>query len=141
MKNKTSGLSLFRAAILIMVLLTASGCRLSFTELTQTAVAANPPTPFATPDPAFAAQRGQQIFVGVGQCSTCHSTDGSNFPLAPDLQGIASRHDEAYLRESIVDVKAAVPDGWRDDLMPADYGQRLSRQQIDDLVAFMLTLQ
>jgi cytochrome c len=58
--------------------------------------------------------------------------------VAADFPG---RDLAGFLRESIVDVYAAVPDGYHADLMPADYAETLTPQQIDDLVAYMLSLQ
>ena len=140
---------LLSALLLLSLVFLLAGCRLSFTELTQTAVAYNPPTPVGTPDPAFATERGQAVFNGVGMCSTCHFLDGVARATGPDFGGLIPQLEARmpateipdFLRQSIVDVKAAVLEGWRDDLMPANYTDILTPQQIDDVIAYMLTLE
>lgn len=132
----------------LLLLFALTGCRASFVELTQTAVKANPPTPVRTPDPAFAAERGQRIFISA-QCASCHTVTGNPRSIGPDLKGIAAQvaaaHPDvdvaAFLRESIVDVMAFVPDGYSGDLMPRNYATLLTQDEIGDLVAYMLTLE
>jgi len=79
-------------------------------------------------------------------CSSCHSFDGSD-PHAPTHLGISAvasgRVDGMsaadYLRESIVDPYAfKVEGGWRFP-MPYQYPNVLSEDQIENLVAFLLT--
>jgi len=81
-------------------------------------------------------------------CSTCHTIDGTETPWAPSLAGVyeiaGSRVDGLskveYLRESIVDSYAFTVDGeWRTS-MPYEYPDVLSPEQIDNLIAFMMTL-
>src|SRR5690606_234618 len=66
----------------------------------------------------------------------------------PDYEGSATTPEE-YIRESILDPNAFIappPEGRifataaGTSLMPADYGDRLSEQQISDLVAYLMTL-
>jgi hypothetical protein len=47
---------------------------------------------------------------------------------------------EEYLRESIVDPVAYIVDGYLVDAMPKGYKILLSEEDIDSLVAFLLTL-
>lgn len=117
--------------------------------MTQTAVAANPPTPAGTPDPARAPERGRTVFNTVGQCATCHSIDGSERATGPGLKGIAAwvaeqhpdREVVEFLHESIVEPDAVVFENWSPDLMPENYETLLTTQQIDDVIAYMLTLE
>lgn len=117
--------------------------------MTQTAVAANPPTPAGTLDPALAPERGRTVFNGVGQCATCHSIDGSERATGPGLKGIAAwvteqhpdREVVEFLHESIVDPDAVVFEGWSPDLMSENYETLLTAQQIDDVIAYLLTLE
>ncbi|HEY63384.1 MAG TPA: cytochrome C, partial [Caldilineae bacterium] len=44
---------------------------------------------------------------------------------------------EDYIRESILSPKAFVVEGFQ-PLMPQNYGEQLSQQELDDLVAFLL---
>jgi mono/diheme cytochrome c family protein len=78
-------------------------------------------------------------------CSECHTLDGTE-RFAPTFQGLSERAAERvegmtaeeYLRQSIIDPDAFVV-GEHYLQMPLDYGDVLTEEQIDDLVAFMLT--
>ena len=109
--------------------------------------------------PAFAAgdpERGRAIVANrqVGLCLLCHK---GPFPeerfqgdLAPDLSGVGARLTEAEIRARIVDPSRANPD----TIMPAYLkieglvrvapsfrGKTiLSAEQIDDVVAYLVTL-
>jgi cytochrome c len=66
----------------------------------------------------------------------------------PNLSGVALRAGqrvpnqsaEAYLRESIVAPYAYVLPGYQSGIMIRNYEEYLSPQQIDDLVAYLMTL-
>jgi sulfur-oxidizing protein SoxX len=109
--------------------------------------------------PAFAAgdpERGRQIVASrqLGLCLLCHS---GPFPeerfqgdLAPDLRGVGSRFSEAQIRERVVDPSKVNPDTimpayYRTDgltrVAPAFKGKTIfTAEQIDDVVAYLLTL-
>ncbi|HLY25914.1 MAG TPA: c-type cytochrome [Aggregatilineales bacterium] len=95
------------------------------------------------------AARGQQVFTGVGTCFSCHDTATGNTLVGPSLKGIASRAGsripgesaQQYLHDHIVNPNNFVPQGFNPGVMPADFGTRLSAQQINDLVAYLMTLQ
>lgn len=83
-------------------------------------------------------------------CVKCHSTDGSAL-VGPSWQGALGRQeslsdgstvvvDEAYLLESIVDPRAKIVRGYPDDQMPDDLAQKLTPDQIQDLVAYIISL-
>jgi mono/diheme cytochrome c family protein len=72
-------------------------------------------------------------------CSTCHSLNEGEVIVGPSLAGIGSR-DEAYIRESILDPNAVLVDGYPADTMPNVWGDELSQGQLDQLVAFLLSL-
>ena len=96
------------------------------------------------------AERGQALFAQYG-CMACHSVDGTPKPGGgPTLKGVMGRSetlrggetvtvDENYLRESILVPAAKVVDGYP-PIMPAFQGQ-MSEQQVNDLIAYMKTLQ
>ena len=48
--------------------------------------------------------------------------------------------DEAYLRESILEPRAKVPDGYARGIHPSDYRVRLNDQQVDFIIAFIISL-
>lgn len=79
-------------------------------------------------------------------CSSCHSLDGSDSD-GPTLAGISAvaadrvvgLSDVDYIRQSIVDPYAFRADGeWR-VVMPYQYSELFSDDQINNLIAFLLT--
>jgi mono/diheme cytochrome c family protein len=106
------------------------------------------PTP--TPGAAEAADpvaRGQQVFMNSG-CGGCHTIEGiSNGVVGPNLTHIGTAAEtikagtsaEDYIRESILNPNAYVVEGFQPNIMPQNFGQQLSSQQLNDLVAFLLS--
>ena len=91
-----------------------------------------------------AADAGKALFAEtvIGSqagCITCHSLDGSVI-VGPSMQGIGSRADEAYIRESILDPNAVLVETYPADTMPNVWGTELTGEQVDQLVAYLLTL-
>jgi len=94
--------------------------------------------------------RGQELYTTGGAtglpCASCHTLDGSNL-VGPSFQGIATRAAgriadmpaEDYLRASIVSPSTYITPGYT-NVMPAVYGETLSEEDIDALVAFLMTL-
>jgi cytochrome c553 len=104
-------------------------------------------------DPA----NGKKLFDGQAPmanasapaCSTCHAIEpGLDSGSGQSLSNIGSRAAtavagqtaEAYLRTSILDPDAYLSGGYQDGIMYRGYAQALTSQQIDDLVAYLLTL-
>lgn len=100
------------------------------------------------------AERGAQIFTqGHNQsppCSTCHyvASGQTGFTLGPNLAGIAQRAGTRveglsaaqYLHQSIVDPHRYVVSGYREIMYPS-YAQHFTERDIQDLIAYMLTLE
>lgn len=101
-------------------------------------------TPPAVGDPV----RGKTVFDGAGACIACHQIDSDLTVVGPSLQTIANRAGDArpglsaelYLRESIIDPNLYLVPGFQQGLMPITFELTLSDQDVDDLVAYMLTL-
>jgi putative heme-binding domain-containing protein len=55
---------------------------------------------------------GQKQYAGKGDCARCHTVRGQGGPLGPDLTDIGVRRSMPYLRESLLDPEAKVPDGF-----------------------------
>src|SRR5580693_1189165 len=55
---------------------------------------------------------GAEIYRGKGNCAGCHSIHGEGGVAGPDLSVIGESRSAAYLRESIVNPAAAVPEGY-----------------------------
>ncbi len=125
-----------------IVLLTGCGSQRDETASTE-----------AAPDPL----RGRQLFhsqtvltgEGAPSCVTCHGIEpGEETGVGPNLSDIGSRaattvdgqSAEEYLRTSITDPDAYLAGGYQEGIMYRQYEQALTEQQIDDLVAYLLTL-
>lgn len=102
------------------------------------------------------AERGQQLAeAGLG-CTGCHilSTTGPAWESEGDTPGIGARAEERYqqenytgeaesaqqyLVESILRTDAHIVEGFDAGIMPGTYGQRLTAQDLADLVAYLNT--
>ncbi|HID34605.1 MAG TPA: cytochrome c, partial [Anaerolineae bacterium] len=72
-------------------------------------------------------------------CVTCHSIEPGKTVVGPSMAGIASKGED-FIRESIVNPDADITEGFPAGTMPQDYGQKLSEEQINQLVAYLMTL-
>jgi cytochrome c2 len=79
-------------------------------------------------------------------CSTCHSLEPDVIVVGPALAGVATRAEtrvegmsaEQYLRNSIINPGDFVVPGFP-DAMQRNLGDKLSGDQINDIIAFLLT--
>jgi mono/diheme cytochrome c family protein len=92
---------------------------------------------------------GQSLAAQNG-CAACHSTDGSP-GIGPTWLGLFGEErlledgssvlaDEDYLRESIVNPNAAIAQGFVPNVMPQDFGERLSDEAIVALIEYIKTV-
>lgn len=101
-----------------------------------------PPTPTLSP----LAVKGKQVFSA--ECARCHAVSDDTVIVGPSLVGIADRAGErvegvsaeGYLLQSILAPNRYVVDGFS-DLMPADLGKKITGEDVDAVVAYLLTLQ
>ncbi|MCC7446066.1 MAG: cytochrome c [Anaerolineae bacterium] len=121
---------------------------------TAVAAAATATKPAGTASPSGGAPaagspaRGQQIFNGKGTCSSCHDIASGVTIVGPTFKGLVAKagtrkpgmsaHD--YLYESIVKPNVFVVQGFQSGLMPQNFAQMLSAQEIEDVIAYLMTL-
>ena len=98
-------------------------------------------------DPA----QGELLFTGKvnGQypCYACHSLQPGQTLVGPSLAGIATtaatrKEDysaEMYIHESIVLPNAFVVEGFAPGLMPQTFPAQMDKQQLADIIAFLMT--
>ncbi|MEX0816561.1 MAG: cytochrome c [Gaiellales bacterium] len=81
---------------------------------------------------------GEQVFA-ANQCAACHTLQaaGATATIGPNLDETLQGKDAAYTRESIVNPSAQIAEGFQDGLMPKDYGEKLSEEELANLVAFL----
>lgn len=118
------------------------------TETPTTAPAATtPPAGNGGGDPVA---RGQMLVQEHG-CLACHSTDGSML-VGPTWQGLYGSEetltdgttvtvDDEYIRESIIDPNAKITEGFQPNVMPQNFGDTLSDEDIEAIIAYMQSLQ
>lgn len=106
--------------------------------------AAPTPPPTATLSPE--ARLGKRVFAQ--QCGSCHSLSADTVIVGPSMAGIATRaadrvsHQDArrYIYASILNPGDFIVDGF-DDQMPTNFGKTLTGEELDGVVAFLLTLE
>jgi nitric oxide reductase subunit C len=105
--------------------------------------------------------RGKALFNGAAACASCHSVEPGVVLVGPSLSGVAKLAEErihdsryhgiaggpaAYLQESLLKPSAfIVPDGLYASpqgvsFMPETYEKTLTPENVQDLVAYMMTL-
>jgi cytochrome c oxidase subunit II len=85
---------------------------------------------------------GREVFVGAGACGACHTLAdaGTTGTTGPDLDRVLPGQSEDELRTDIVDPDARVEAGYQAGVMPSNFGETLSTQQLDGLVAYLATV-
>ncbi|MCP4416353.1 MAG: cytochrome c [Chloroflexi bacterium] len=98
---------------------------------------------------------GERLFSGslIGAanapgCATCHSLEPGAVIVGPSQSDVGARaaaavagmSAEDYLRQSIEEPDAHIAEGFTAGLMHKSYGEELTSTEINDLIAFMLTL-
>jgi mono/diheme cytochrome c family protein len=132
------------------------------TNPTQPVASSNPTQPVTTGNPTLPPTatkpssdattqgdptRGKALFTASG-CSGCHDVATGSVLVGPSLKGLGARaatrkppmtgHD--YIFESITKPNAYVVKGFTPGVMVQNYGQTLKDSQIEDLIAYLLTL-
>jgi mono/diheme cytochrome c family protein len=97
----------------------------------------------AAPRPAATATTGKvtggrAVWVAQG-CGSCHrfAPAGSTAVFGPDLGMTLRGVTASYIRTSIVAPAAATAPGYSTGMMPEDYRGRMTRAELDSLVAFI----
>jgi len=98
--------------------------------------------------PVGDAARGAQLFAGSATCSTCHRLTEAGESVGPSLKGIALRAAtrrpsmgaEQYIRSVILAPDQSITPLTKPGIMPPNFAQTLSSEQISDLVAYLMTL-
>jgi cytochrome c oxidase subunit 2 len=93
--------------------------------------------------------RGANLAKTIG-CVGCHSADGKA-GAGPTWKGLFGSQvklasgetvtaDEAYLKESILHPNAQISEGFNPGLMPTNYGDTLTADQLSDLIEYIKSL-
>lgn len=94
--------------------------------------------PGAAP-PKVAGGPGAQVFANNG-CGGCHTFAAaeSGGVTGPDLDEVLPGEAQAHVEEMIKDPNAEIAKGYPPNVMPQNYEQILSSQEIEDLVKYLL---
>jgi cytochrome c oxidase subunit II len=109
--------------------------------------AAPPPPPSTTStstSPTSPSAAGLSVFNSNG-CSSCHTLTAAKATgtIGPDLDKLvayaqqAKQPLEAFIHESIVNPNAYIQPGYPKGVMPGNFGQLLTKTQLDALVGFL----
>jgi mono/diheme cytochrome c family protein len=145
-KRSMSRLPVYFAALLLVLILL-----LFLVELASYSPSSDSSSPPVNPGTVAAliqdadAAHGNQLIEDYG-CIACHRLGAEN-GIAPSFVGIAERAEQrhppldapAYIYESITSPQAFVVEGYV-PVMPQDYRNRLSDQELGDIIAYLLTV-
>src|ERR1700759_5061535 len=81
---------------------------------------------------------GAQVFANNG-CGGCHTPAAANGggPVGPDLDEVLPGQKEAEIEESIVDPEAKIAQGYPKGVMPQEFGEKLSEEELKELVKYL----
>jgi cytochrome c oxidase subunit 2 len=98
-------------------------------------------------DPVALSSEGRSLFLDLG-CGACHTLlDASTVGLlGPSLDGfsqiaparVLGEEAIAYTKASLVDPDLYIVDGYPSGIMPRDFGERLSVEEIEALISYLL---
>jgi nitric oxide reductase subunit C len=117
---------------------------LSFTVIFLSACSASSEVP-PTPTLNAIQQQGQAVFNL--RCAQCHALTANTIVIGPSLAGIASRaagriegySAEEYIEDSILFPKDYLVEGFT-DTMPTNFGKDLTSEELNAVVAYLMTL-
>lgn len=96
--------------------------------------------PATDEDAGDLASLGRETFVQ--SCGSCHTLAdaGTSGAAGPDLTDALGGQSEDEIREDIVDPDKRVAEGFEPGVMPANFEETLSAEQIDGLVAYLASV-
>lgn len=97
-------------------------------------------------DPQSPEGKGEASFRTY--CAACHAVAGDRVVVGPSLDGIAVRaaqrvpnqSAEDYLYDSILSPDKFIVEGFKEGAMQQTFGTTLSSEELDQIVAYLLTL-
>lgn len=116
------------------LIIPAAGCGDDDEEPTPPAERPTETAPAEEPSPAA----GREIFVDEG-CAGCHTLAAADATgtVGPNLDETLTGESRQAIRRSIVEPNADITEGFSAGVMPQDFEEQLSQQQLDQLVDFL----
>ena len=86
-------------------------------------------------------ERGKNLFTAMA-CVGCHAINGQGGVVGPDLTNVYTEKGEEYVHESILAPDAVIAENCPSGpclpgLMPKNFGDRLSDENFNDLIAYL----
>jgi cytochrome c oxidase subunit 2 len=87
------------------------------------------------------AAAGKQVFTAQG-CGACHTLAdaGATGEVGPNLDQVLKGKDAGFIETSIVDPDAEIAKGYEPGIMPPDFKDKLSPEQLASLVLYLRTV-
>jgi mono/diheme cytochrome c family protein len=82
---------------------------------------------------------GAQVFASKG-CGGCHTLEAANAGgvTGPNLDEVLPGQEEAMIEKSIVDPNAEIAKGYPPNVMPQNFEELLSKEELEQLVTFLV---
>ncbi len=83
---------------------------------------------------------GAQVFAnnGCGGCHTLAAAPGAGGTVGPNLDEVLPGQTQAEIEEDVVDPEKAIAKGYPAGVMPANFGQTISKKEIEQLAEYLL---
>jgi mono/diheme cytochrome c family protein len=83
---------------------------------------------------------GAQVFAknGCGGCHTLEGVKGAGGTLGPNLTEVLPGQTAAMIEKSVIDPEAQIAKGYPPNVMPSNFGQVLSKKELQQLVEFLI---
>jgi cytochrome c oxidase subunit 2 len=77
--------------------------------------------------------------TGATACATCHTLAdaGAKGQVGPDLGKVLKGKDAAFIKQSILEPDKEIAPGFQPGVMPSNFGDTLSPEQVDALVKYL----
>ncbi len=82
---------------------------------------------------------GAQVFANNG-CGGCHTLAAANSggTTGPNLDEVLKGQSMAQITEDVVDPNAEIAQGYPPNVMPSNFGETLSKQEVEQLVEYLI---
>ncbi len=70
-------------------------------------------------------------------CIRCHSLNGRGGNIGPALDELSKSMDGTFIREAILEPNRLIKKGYRANVMPQDFANKLSESEMDSLVFYL----
>ena len=101
-----------------------------------------PGEPGVTPTPlacGTSEECGELLFQNLG-CIGCHIINGEGGGVGPELTNIYAEQGPEYIVQSILNPNVIIAEGYQANIMPQNFGDRLSQEELDNIVSYLASV-